>query len=157
MSERPSRAFEHRGERWRAIDAWRGRGGLGLLYFVRLVEDRPGDDDRTDRRAALDPDVRVDEASEQALRERLDAARPLTETERRIADAGGDLWLVQNTGPVWAEDEAAADATGIRFRPLTREGPAIAVPGGHLRDRSPTDLAGRLERALAAREARTRS
>lgn len=152
MSERPTRTFERDGERWRAIDAWRGTGGLGLLYFLRLDGDRPLDDDRADLRGVLEPGARIEEASAERLAELLDPARPLTETERRIVDATGDLWLVQNTGPVWAEQEAAADTTGVRFRPLTRDGPTIAVPGAHVRDLTPDHLVRRLERELAARK-----
>lgn len=107
------REFDHHGVRWRAVFGWRGAGGRGLCYFVPLEAGTPTGDDRRDRRATLEPGEDFDEVSDERLAELLDGGTALTGTERRLTDRDGALWLVQSSGPVWAEGDVAAGLTGI--------------------------------------------
>ncbi|MGH7541629.1 MAG: hypothetical protein ACRELC_11580 [Gemmatimonadota bacterium] len=149
MERRPTRTFEIEGRPWLAIVAWRATGGPALCWFVPLDGAHPRDADEADRRAALEPDERLEALDAGALRDRFDGARGLTATERRITDAEGELWLVQNTGPVWAGDAAPEDATGVRFRCLTRHRSPLHTSGGPVAGRTAADLRAELERALA--------
>ena len=82
---RPRRQFEAGRGSWLAIDAWRSQGELGLCYFVRLDEGTPTEDDRTDRRAPLQPTQHLDDLDEDALAALWSEGAPLTMTERRIS------------------------------------------------------------------------
>ena len=98
------------------------------------------------KRVALDPGQVLQDS---AIEDLLAAATPLTPTECLVS-ATGSQWLVQASGPVWAE-AAATDACGLVFTALDGSMKRIAVTGlppGPL----PTgeQLADVLVRALAA-------
>ena len=140
-SDRPRRQFEAEHASWLAIDAWRSAAGLGLCYLVRLENGAPTEDDREDRRAPLEPTQRLDVLEDETLHALWAAGVSLTATERRITDSEGDLWLVRNTGPVWAEGGVAEGATGALFRCLTRgDRDPEARAAGHVRNESQADL-----------------
>ena len=140
--------------RWIALEAWRGRDGRGLCYFLRASDRGPEEDDRGDRRAVLEPDSSLEESTAAELEARVREAAALTATERRFADARGALWLAQNVGPVWAAEDVAAGLTGILFTRLTgRERVRVSAPGGHGGGMEEDDLRSRLQRALRRREA----
>lgn len=128
MTQPPTREFDADGDRWRAVEAWRSGGGLGLLYFLPLgdaTSEGAGDaavheDDRRDRRALLEADESLAELSEEDLAARLAEATPLTETEWRFRAPDERLWLAQSVGPVWADD-VASGLTGLRFTSLEGE------------------------------------
>lgn len=144
---RPSRDVEADGESWRAIEAWRGRSGQALCYFIPLEGERPVAEDRRDRRTTLEPAERLLALPEERLVARLEEAVPLTDTERRFADPDGRGWLAQNIGPVWAEGDVAAGLTGVLFTSL--EGPMErrSRPSGHLRELSLPELQTLLDAA----------
>ena len=140
-SDPPRRPFEADHASWLAIDAWRSAGGLGLCYLVRLQNGAPTEDDREDRRATLESNQHLDDLEGATLDALLVAGVSLTATERRITDTLGDLWLVRNTGPVWAEGGVAEGATGALFRCLTRgDRDPEARTAGHLQGESQADL-----------------
>jgi hypothetical protein len=144
---RPRRQFEVERDSWLAIDAWRSPGEIGLCYFVPLEEGAPTEDDRTDRRAPLEPAQHLEELDEEALAALWSTGAPLTVTERRITDAEGELWLVRSTGPSWAGAGAAAGTTGTLFRCLTRVGRDIETrAAGPVLDQELADLRQVLER-----------
>lgn len=120
---RPAVEVTLEGRSWRLIDAGRAPSGLGLGYFL------PADGGEGDRRVALEPDAGVASLSGEALETLWQGAAPLTATERRFEDAGGDVWLAQSVGPVWAEAGTAADAVGIRLRCLTSVRPPVSRTG----------------------------
>ena len=130
--DRPRREIRLDGVRWRVFDAWRSPSGKGLAYFMSL-------DGPPDRRAVLDPGDELRAMDEERLAALLHESAALTETERRIADADGEIWLVQAVGPVWAEGGSAADAIGTRARCISRA-------------RGIRELAGREPAALSENE-----
>ncbi len=110
-------------------------GGHSLVVFI------PGG-----QRVALEPRQALQELDIDDLRA---AATPLTPTECLIFPAGGE-WLVQASGPVWAE-AAARDSCGLVFTALDGSLKRISVTGlppGPLP--SGEHLAEVLTRALAA-------
>lgn len=124
----------------RMIEAWTSASGLSLVVFPELG-----------RRARLPAGRRLADLDTQELDALAEAASPLTTTERLIELDGGP-WLVQQTGPAWAEpDEASADLCGILFTRLggSRERHAVGGrPPAPLPDE--TALRRMLERRLAA-------
>lgn len=141
------RRFRNAEREWLALEAWRGAGGYGLCYLVPLEGGRIPEGDREDRRALLGPGESLAGADEARLRRLLAEAVPLTETERRFADAGGRLWLAQGTGPVWAGGEVAAGLTGILFTALQGPAERHGAADGRLAGASAEELQARLERA----------
>lgn len=139
--ERARRILESEDGRWRAVEAWRGRGGVALLYFLALDEGDVAADDDADRRASLGPDERLEELSEERLRERLAAATVLTGTERRFRAPDGAPWLAQSVGPVWAEGGVAGGLTGAVFTALEGEARRLAGGGGHVGEMDDAELA----------------
>lgn len=131
---RPAVEVTLEGRTWRLIDAGRAPSGLGLGYFL------PADGGEGDLRVALEPDADVASLSPEALDSLWREGAPLTATEKRFTDAGGDLWLAQSTGPVWAAAGAAADAVGIRLRCLTSDRPPVSRTGRTLETLSDEDL-----------------
>lgn len=130
---RPAARVEAEGRAYRAIEAWRGRAGHGLCYFLALEDTggTPAPDDRRDRRAALQPEERFGAIGSERWTELLDASVPLTDTERRFADTDGRLWLAQNVGPVWAEG-VAQGLTGVLFTSLQGTLERRRAEAGHL-------------------------
>lgn len=147
---RPSRVVEAEGRAWRAMEAWRGRGGHGLCYFLALDDGTPMAEDRADRRAALEPGERLLALPDERLVALLEESVPLTDTERRFADPDGRIWLAQNIGPVWAEGGVASGLTGVLFTSL--EGPLErgSRPSGHVRELSTGELRELLDGARAS-------
>ncbi|MDX1579153.1 MAG: hypothetical protein R3266_11750, partial [Gemmatimonadota bacterium] len=78
--ERATRSVESDEGRWRAVEAWRGRGGVGLLYFLALDGGDVAVEDDADRRASLGPGDELDDLEEGRLRERLERGTALTVT-----------------------------------------------------------------------------
>ncbi len=138
MSE--GRFFDAGGATWRAIEAWRAPGGVGLCYLLKWSDGRPAGTDRDDRRARLEPGTELDALDTEALRRRWEGGAALTATERRVVDAAGAVWLVQNTGPVWSDERGGEDATGIRFRCLTDPRPVLETSGRHVAELSEAEL-----------------
>ncbi len=140
---REERELGSDGGRWRASVARRGPSGHALVYFVPLEDGEPAGDDRRDRRAGLDPGRELSDLPADELRARLEGGTELTATERRFRAPDGRLWLVQNVGPVWAEEEPAEGTTGLVFTSL--EGPAerLVAGDGHVGRMSATELADR--------------
>ncbi|MGI9038449.1 MAG: hypothetical protein ACR2GQ_06270 [Gemmatimonadota bacterium] len=68
-------------------------------------------------RAALPAGATLGDLSDDELAELRAGARPLTVTER-IIEADGAAWLVQQTGPAWAEEGGASDLCGLMFTRL---------------------------------------
>jgi len=126
----PVRELREEAVTWRAVEAWRGRAGDGLCYFLRLEGDVPASDDRADRRAVLAPGVSIAALDDQALFDLLEGAARLTVTEHRIVDGEGTPWLVQSRGPVWAEGEATAGQTGRLYTALDGTGRRLVAPDG---------------------------
>lgn len=147
--ERGARVLEADGRAWRAVEAWRAESGAGLVYFLPLAErgEEVLDDDRADRRAALEPGETVEGLEEGALRERLGRATPLTVTERRFRAPDGRPWLAQSVGPVWAED-VASGLTGLLFTALDGPSSRIRSGGGHAGEMSEAELEARWRRAV---------
>lgn len=129
---RESRIVETGEGRWRAVVAWRGRGDLGLLYFLRLADGSPSDRAEEDRRASLEPGERLRDLDVDELRRRLSVGTPLTGTERRFRAPDGELWLAQSVGPVWADGDVAAGLTGVVFTALEGEPRRISGDGVHV-------------------------
>lgn len=147
--ERAERVLEGADRRWRAVEAWRSGSGRGLVYFLPLEAsgEEAAPDDREDRRAALEPGETLDELTEPALRERLGAATPLTDTERRFRAPDGRLWLVQSVGPVWADD-VASGLTGLLFTALEGADRRAETAGGHVGRMDAAELERRWRRAV---------
>ncbi len=143
---RKDRFFDAGDATWRAIDAWRAPGGVGLCYMLKWADGRPAGSDRDDRRARLEPGTELDALEPEALRRLWESGAALTVTERRVVDAAGAVWLAQNAGPVWSDERGGEDATGIRFRCLSDERPAVETSGGHVAEMTEAELA----QALAA-------
>lgn len=90
-----------------AIEALTSESGLSLVVFPDLG-----------RRASLPAGRRLADLDAGELAALAEEAYPLTVTER-IIEHDGAQWLVQQTGPAWAEpDEASADLCGILFTRL---------------------------------------
>ena len=138
--------------RWRAVEAWRGRGGVGLLYFLALDGEDVAPADDADRRASLSPGERLEELGEDRLRGRLEEGTALTVTERRFRAPDGAVWLAQSVGPVWAGDGVAGGLTGIVFTALEDEPRRLSGDGGHVGDMADAELAAAW-RAAAGDEA----
>lgn len=150
VGARPQREFDVDRDRWLAIDAWRDSRDLGLCYMLPLEGDAPAPDDRRDRRAVLEPGQSLDGLDAAALQSLWSGGVPLTDTERRFSDPDDAVWLAQNTGPVWAEADAATDSTGVLIRCLSAARPDVVVtPSGPVRDEPP----GRLREMLGRAEA----
>lgn len=122
-----------------AVEALRATSGLSLVVFPEK-----------DLRAALREGRRLADLDAGELNELEDGATGLTVTER-IIEREGEPWLVQQTGPAWAEaDEASADLCGILFIRLDGSAERHAIGG-----RSPgplpenDELRRILDRALA--------
>lgn len=130
--DRETREFTLDGQRWRAAVARRGSGGHGLVYFLPLEDGRPAEDDRRDRRCPLDPGERLSGLDVAELRDGLRSGTGLTDTERRVRAPDDRLWLVQNRGPVWADDDVAEGTTGIVFTSLEGAAERLVVAGGHV-------------------------
>lgn len=140
---REEREFTSDGDRWRASVARRGASGHALVYFVPLEGEDPADDDRRDRRTGLDPGRELSDLDVGALRTRLEGGTALTDTERRFRAPDGRLWLAQNVGPVWAEEDVAEAATGLVFTSLEGQDERLVAGDGHVGRMSPSDLAAR--------------
>lgn len=87
-----------------AVEALRTESGVALVVWPAVG-----------RRAAISDGRRwvdLDDAERAAL---FESASPLTVTER-VVELDGEPWLVQQTGPAWAEPAAAsADLCGLAF------------------------------------------
>lgn len=140
---RDSRIVETSEGRWRALTAWRGRGDVGLLYFLRLEDGAPSDRTDEDRRASLEPGERLADIADDELRRRLSDGTPLTGTERRFRAPDGEQWLAQSVGPVWAEGDVAAGLTGVVFTALEGERRRLTGDGVHAGEADEAVLAGR--------------
>lgn len=141
------RIAEAEGRRWLALQPWRAGTGHGLAYFLALEAGEPSPDDRSDRRALLNPGRDLDTLPPAELEALLAGASPLTWTERRLAGADGEAWLVQSAGPVWAESDVAMGLTGLVFTRLTGPPERHVLAGGGVAERSDEELWERLERA----------
>ncbi|MFQ5680078.1 MAG: hypothetical protein ACE5HP_11545 [Gemmatimonadota bacterium] len=147
MRPEAGRRFPAADEEWLAIEGWRTTEDQGLCYFLHLADGRPDADDRTDRRALLESGERLGEMEEARLRELLAGAVPLTETERRLVDPSGEVWLAQSTGPVWAGEAVAEGMTGILFLSL-ESGKRLGCGDGSLAGLSEEELRDLLAQAL---------
>lgn len=131
--ERESRTFDDEEGRWRAVEAWQTSSGSVLLYFLSLGEDgEPVDDDRRDRRAALEAGRRLADLEEAEMAELRAGGTRLTGTERRFRAPDGRPWLAQSAGPVWADGGVATGTTGVLFTALTGEVRRARTAGGHV-------------------------
>lgn len=145
--DRPTVEFERTGRRWRGMEAWRASSGHGLAYFVPLERGRPVSSDEEDRRALLEPGRTLAELQPGELEALLAAAAPLTPTERRLTTRDGDLWLVQEAGPVWAESGGVAEgATGLVCTRLTGPPERRGLPGDGISSLPEEELLARLGR-----------
>lgn len=147
MSERGERTLEADGRAWRVVEAWRASGGLGLVYFLPLEDGEVPEDDREDRRAALEPGETVEGLEPGTLRQRLAEATALTETERRFRAPDGRPWLVQSVGPVWS-DGVASGLTGLLFTALEGPPARARTGGGHAGELTDEELERRWRRAV---------
>ena len=93
-----------------------------------------------DRRAGLAPEDDLAELSVSRLQKLLMEAAPLTETEHRRRDDKGRAWLMQNSGPVWAEGGVAAGLTGVVLTRLEGGFRRLERPGGHVGRMSEVEL-----------------
>jgi hypothetical protein len=139
MTERPKRNLTIEQDSWVLVEAWRSSTGLGLGYFLGPVV-------AADRRAVLDREVDVAALDDAEVLALWEAAAPLTVTERRFADHGGESWLAQASGPVWGEG-AAAGTLGVRFTCITADRPGLELPGRRLTDLDDEELAGAVAEA----------
>lgn len=89
-----------------AVVAFRAVSGLGLVVWPAESQ-----------RAALPAGRELADLDAGELHALRGDARPLTVTERIIHDAG-EAWLVQQTGPAWAEEGGASDLCGLLFTRL---------------------------------------
>jgi hypothetical protein len=88
----------------RAIEALRTESGLTLVVWPARG-----------RRATLSDGRRLADLGDTELAALLEGSSPLTVTET-VIEFGGAAWLVQQTGPAWAEPaEASADLCGLSF------------------------------------------
>lgn len=142
------RVVEADGEAWRASVLWRAADGSALCYFRPAGDAASG---REDRRARLPAGRSLEEMDPEAVLELLEAAAPLTATERRFRAPDGREWLAQNVGPVWAEEDAAEGATGILFTSLDGSAERLESGGGHVGRMTEEALADAWRRA-AGRE-----
>lgn len=140
--KRDGRIVETADGRWRALTAWRGRGDVGLLYFIRLEDGAPSDRADEDRRASLEPGEQLADLGDDELRRRLSDGTPLTGTERRFRAPDGELWLAQSVGPVWAEGDVAAGLTGVVFTALEGEPRRLTGDGVHVGEVDQAALVG---------------
>ena len=131
------------------MEAWRGPGGHGLLYFLPLDDGDPAADDRLDVRSALAPDEGLRELDDEELARRRGDAAPLTGTERRFEAPDGGTWLAQSIGPVWADEDIAAGLTGILFTRLDGPRRRLTGSGGHVGRLGPEELHRRWREAAA--------
>lgn len=147
--KRTSREIETEEGPFRAVEAWRSPRGEGLCYLVRLTEPggEPAEDDRGDRRALLRPGEELPSVEGERLEELISEATPLTETERRFS-AGGELWLAQNVGPVWAEGGVAEASVGILFTSLEGDLRRGRSGGGHVAEMTLDELRACREEAF---------
>lgn len=122
------------GEAGHAVEVLRSASGMTLVVFpVERV------------RTSLPAGRRLADLSGDELAELREGAVPLTVTEGLIDYAGG-LWLVQQTGPAWAEPaEASADVCGLLFTRLDGSERRHAVEG---RAPGPLPEAAELRRIL---------
>lgn len=124
--------------RRRVSVAWRGEAsGFGVLYFF---PSEPAASDRLDRRALLPAETKPAELDADRLVEIYEAARPLTDTERRFTAGDGRQWLAQSQGPVWAGKAAAEGGTGVMFTSLEGEPESVTGAGGHVGEISEEEL-----------------
>lgn len=141
--KREEREIASDGQRWRASVARRGPSGHALVYFVPLEDGEAAADDRRDRRAGLEPGRQLFDLEDDELEDRLEEGTPLTGTERRFRAPDGRLWLAQNVGPVWADEDPAEGTTGIVFTSLEGAAERLAAADGHLDRMSASELADR--------------
>jgi hypothetical protein len=117
-----------------ALEALHSMSGMTLVVF-------PAEGVR----AMLPAGRRVADLSGDELTELRHGAAPLTVTEGLI-DYDGAPWLVQQTGPAWAEpEEASADLCGLLFMRLDGSGRRHATEG---RASGPLPAADELRRIL---------
>lgn len=152
---RDSRTLEIGSERWRALEAWRGRGGVGLLYFLPVEDGEARPDGSSDRRASLGPGERLDDLDEDDLAARLESGTALTVTERRFRSPEGELWLAQSVGPVWAEGDVAEGTTAVLFTALEGEPRRLETAGGHVGRMSAAELTSCWRAALGREDPET--
>lgn len=101
-----------------AVMALRSTSGMSLVVFP---EER--------LRASLEAGRKLAELTAADLAELRAGAAPLTVTEALI-EFDGAPWLVQQTGPAWAEPaEASAELCGLLFLRLDGSGRRHAVDG----------------------------
>lgn len=101
-----------------AVEALRSMSGMSLVVFPH---------ERV--RASLPPGRALADLSAEDLAELRAGAVPLTVTEELI-EFDGAPWLVQQTGPAWAEPaEASAELCGLQFLRLDGSGRRHAVDG----------------------------
>jgi hypothetical protein len=101
-----------------AVEALHAVSGLSLVVF-------PEDGVR----AALPAGRRLEDLSADELTALRADAAPLTATER-LLDVDGEPWLMQQTGPAWAESgQGAADLCGLLFTRLDGSQERHAVVG----------------------------
>lgn len=87
-----------------AVEALRTGSGLGLIVWPA-----------TGRRAVLREGRRLADLDGAELDALHASGAPLTATEA-VIEVEGEPWLVQQTGPAWAEPaEASADLCGLQF------------------------------------------
>jgi len=112
-----------------AVEALRTESGLSLVVW-------PAEG----RRAALPAGRRLANLGDTELGALHESSSPLTVTET-VIELGGVAWLVQQTGPAWAEPaEASADLCGLSFLRLDGSGHRETLSG-----RSPGPLPSREE------------
>ena len=118
-----------------AIEALRTGTGLALVVWPAQG-----------RRAALPDGRRLADLGDAELGALHESASPLTATET-VIELHGAAWLVQQTGPAWAEPaEASADLCGLSFLRLDGSEHREILPG-----RAPGPLPSEEElRALVA-------
>lgn len=101
-----------------AVEALRAASGLALVVFPE-----------EGLRATLPEGRRLAELTGEELAELRDGAAELTVTEG-IIEREGESWLVQQTGPAWAEpDEGSSDLCGVIFTRLDGSAERHAVTG----------------------------
>ena len=129
---------EMTGEKGGAVEGLHAMSGMTLVVFPA---------DRV--RACLPAGRRLADLSADELSELRAGAAPLTVTED-VIERDGAPWLVQQTGPAWAEPtEASGDLCGLLFTRLDGSGRRHAVesrPPGPLP--APDELGRILEAAL---------
>jgi len=133
-----------------AVEALHAVSGMALIVFpgAGAADGAPAAEGAAaPARAALPAGRRLADLTDDELSELRAGASPLTITERLI-EHDGVPWLVQQTGPAWAEPaEASTDLCGLLFTRLDGSGRRHAVEG---RPPGPLPAAGQLRRILAA-------